>query len=156
MLCANCTTASRTTCRGGGCCSKRPRHPNCCCAVGSGRPVAAIAQVYGLQVGVSGPLQAAPLLRAIATSVQRTFGRDIVVQVAGEVPHLLPETEAIPVALTVNELLTNAIKHGSGGEVRLNLAAQGPTLRQHPQPRTLPRLDVAQVRRSFGAGRGAP
>jgi len=40
----------------------------------------------------------------------------------------LPETEAIPVALTVNELLTNAIKHGSGSEVRLSLAAQGPAL----------------------------
>jgi two-component sensor histidine kinase len=110
--------------------------------------VQAIAQVYGLQVGVSGPLQAAPLLRAIAMSVQRTFGRNIVVQVDGDLPHLLPETEAIPVALTVNELLTNAIKHGSGSEVRLNLAAVGPTLQiSVNNPGSLPPgFDVAQVR----------
>ncbi len=82
--------------------------------------VQAIAQVYGLQVGSGGPLGLAELLRAIAGSVQRTFGRDI--EVAGELPHLLPEAEAIPVALTVNELLTNAIKHGDGSAVRCALA----------------------------------
>ena len=85
--------------------------------------VQAIAQVYGLQVGASGPLQAATLLRAIAASVQRTFGRTIDVEQAGAVPHLLPETEAIPVALTVNELLTNAIKHGGDAAVRCTIEA---------------------------------
>jgi len=80
--------------------------------------VQAIAQVYGLQVGVSGPLRVASLLRAIALSVQRTFVRNIVVE--GEVPHLLPEAESIPIALTLNELFTNAIKHGQG-EVRCGL-----------------------------------
>ncbi len=84
--------------------------------------VQAIAQVYGLQVGASGPLQVASLLRAIAASVQRTFGRPILVEVAGEMAQLLPEAEAIPIALTVNELLTNAIKHGAGAEVRCSLA----------------------------------
>jgi PAS domain S-box-containing protein len=84
--------------------------------------VQAIAQVYGLQVGSSGPLAAAGLMRAIAASVQRTFGRTIVVDEGGGagakgVPHLLPETEAIPIALTINELLTNAIKHGAAGAV---------------------------------------
>ena len=44
--------------------------------------VQAIAQVYGLQVGASGPLEVAGLLRAIAASVQRTFGRTIVVDAA--------------------------------------------------------------------------
>jgi PAS domain S-box-containing protein len=81
--------------------------------------VQAIAQVYGLQVGASGPLPVAGLLRAIAQSVQRTFARVIVVE--GSVPHLLPETESIPVALTLNELFTNAIKHSQGGEVRCRL-----------------------------------
>jgi len=87
--------------------------------------VQAIAQVYGLQVGANGPLAAASLLEAIARSVQRTFGRTIVVQVHGEVPHVLPEAESIPVALTLNELMTNAIKHGQGGEVRCELHSQG-------------------------------
>ena len=90
--------------------------------------VQAIAQVYGLQVGASGPLVMADLLRAIAASVQRTFGRDIAVEVAGEVPHLLPEAESIPVALTLNELLTNAIKHSQGSEVRCELAVLGESL----------------------------
>ena len=90
--------------------------------------VQAIAQVYGLQVGASGPLAVAPLLRAIAASVQRTFGRTITVAVEGEVPQLLPEAESIPVALTVNELFTNAVKHGSGGEVRCTLGCAGETV----------------------------
>ena len=78
--------------------------------------VHAVAQVYGLQVGASGPLQFEGVVRAIITSVQRTFGRLIRVAVDGPAAGqwLLPEAEAIPIALTLNELLTNAIKHGSG------------------------------------------
>jgi two-component sensor histidine kinase len=82
--------------------------------------VQAIAQVYGLQVGSDGPLGLAGLVQAIASSVQRTFGLAIVVD-ADAVPHRLPEGEAIPIALTLNELLTNAIKHGDGTPVRCTL-----------------------------------
>jgi two-component sensor histidine kinase len=76
--------------------------------------VQAIAQVYGLQVGVSGPLRVRKVLEAITGSVQRTFGCAISFTVEGPEPHVwsLPEAESIPIALTVNELLTNAIKHG--------------------------------------------
>ena len=75
--------------------------------------VQAIAQVYGLQVGVTGPLRVKSVLEAITGSVQRTFGRTILLEVDGPSPHLwaLPEAESIPIALTINELLTNAIKH---------------------------------------------
>ena len=75
--------------------------------------VQAIAQVYGLQVGMSGPLRVRSVLEAITGSVQRTFGRTIVFDVQGPQPEAwaLPEAESIPIALTVNELLTNAIKH---------------------------------------------
>ena len=81
--------------------------------------VQAIAQVHGLQVGVSGPLRVRPLVEAIAASVQRTFGRPITVSVQGTPAHrfALPEAESIPIALTVNELLTNAIKHGAPGDI---------------------------------------
>ncbi len=81
--------------------------------------VQAIAQVHGLQVGVSGPLRVRPLVEAIAASVQRTFGRAITVAVQGTPAHrfALPEAESIPIALTVNELLTNAIKHGAPGDI---------------------------------------
>ena len=81
--------------------------------------VQAIAQVHGLQVGVSGPLRIKPLVEAITASVQRTFGRAITVSVEGTPAHrfALPEAESIPIALTVNELLTNAIKHSAPGEI---------------------------------------
>jgi PAS domain S-box-containing protein len=80
--------------------------------------VQAIAQVYGLQVGVTGPLRAKSVVEAIAASVQRSFGRDIRFSVQGPSPHLwaLPEAESIPIALTINELLTNAVKHCPAGD----------------------------------------
>ena len=82
--------------------------------------VQAIAQVHGLQVGVAGPLRIKPLVEAITASVQRTFGRAITIATEGTPPHrfALPEAESIPIALTINELLTNAIKHGAPGMVR--------------------------------------
>jgi two-component sensor histidine kinase len=80
--------------------------------------VQAIAQVYGLQVGAAGPLRIKNVVEAIAGSVQRTFGRTIRFAVEGPTPHVwaLPEAESIPIALTVNELLTNAVKHGADAE----------------------------------------
>jgi hypothetical protein len=77
--------------------------------------VQAIAQVYGLQVGVAGPLRVKSVLEAITGSVQRTFGRTIRLTVEGPAPHVwaLPEAESIPIALTINELLTNAVKHSA-------------------------------------------
>jgi len=92
----------------------------------------AIAQVYGLQVGSSGPVGLSGLLKAVATAVQKTFHHPIEVQIEGAEPERwrLPEAEAIPVALTANELLTNAIKHGSKDPVtcRLRAAAADVTL----------------------------
>ncbi len=80
--------------------------------------VQAIAQVYGLQVGDTGPLSMVRVLDAITSSVCRTFGRPIHTRVDGPgvADWILPEGEAIPVALTLNELLTNAIKHSPGGD----------------------------------------
>ena len=79
--------------------------------------VQAIAQVYGLQVGSDGPLSIVSVLEAITGSVQRTFGRPIECRVAGRDASAwsLPEVEAIPIALTLNELLTNAVKHSATG-----------------------------------------
>ena len=78
--------------------------------------VQAIAQVYGLQVGAHVPLGLAGLMRAVAASVERMFVRRIAVQVTGEPRHQLPEAESIPIALVLNELFTNAIKHGPPAE----------------------------------------
>ena len=62
-------------------------------------------------------LRIKPLLEAITASVQRTFGRPIRIEAEGEPPHryALPEAESIPIALVVNELLTNAVKHSIAG-----------------------------------------
>jgi len=97
--------------------------------------VQAIAQVYGLQVGgplgqtaQGGPLAVARLVGSIAQAVQRTFGRTIEVATE-EAPHLLPEAEAIPLALIVNELLTNAVKHGDGSAVRCHVRGDGAEVR---------------------------
>ena len=84
--------------------------------------VHAIAEVYGLQVGAGGPvrglLRSVSVVEAIAASVQRTFGRDIAFSVQGEQAQwwVFPEAESIPIALTLNELLTNAVKHCTGGD----------------------------------------
>jgi signal transduction histidine kinase len=99
--------------------------------------VQAIAQVYGLQVGAGGPLRVASVVEAIALSVQRTFGRTVRVTVHGDEAArlLLPEAEAIPIALTINELLTNAVKHSTAAEVLCELDTQGEALRvrvRHP------------------------
>lgn len=85
--------------------------------------VHAIAQVYGLQVGAAGPLRVRGLIEAIAASVQRMFGHPISVELGGSQAHrwALPEPESIPIALTVNELLTNAVKHGGADAVRCSL-----------------------------------
>jgi len=81
--------------------------------------VQAIAQVYGLQVGTQGPLRVDGVVDAIVASVQRTFGHSIRRSGTGaeETAWALPETEAIPIALTLNELLTNAVKHSEALEV---------------------------------------
>jgi PAS domain S-box-containing protein len=80
--------------------------------------VQAIAQVYGLQVGAGGPLKLHSVVEAIAASVQRTFGHPIKLQVEGPMSKdwQLPEAESIPIALSLNELLTNAHKHGTVGQ----------------------------------------
>lgn len=88
--------------------------------------VQAIAQVYGLQVGASGPLRVRKVVEAIIGSVQRIFGQPIALEIEGPQSDLvhqwaLPEAESIPIALTLNELLSNAFKHGGGQAPRCAL-----------------------------------
>ena len=52
-------------------------------------------------------------------------------EVQGPAPHrfALTEADSIPIALTINELLTNAIKHGGElGEVRCRLIVEAASL----------------------------
>jgi PAS domain S-box-containing protein len=92
------------------------RHPEAAGAIAEAvSQVHAIAQVHGLQVGVTGPMRVRGVVEAIAASVQRMFGRTIHVEVSGPAPQrfALTEADSIPIALTVNELFTNAIKHSA-------------------------------------------
>lgn len=110
--------------------------------------VRAIAQVYGLQVGDIGLLRVAHVVEAIAQSVQRIFGRTIKFERLGEeaAAYFLPEAESTPIALTLNELLTNAVKHGSGAAVRCTLRAEdGGVLVEIRHPGRLPaQFDLAR------------
>jgi PAS domain S-box-containing protein len=87
--------------------------------------VQAIAQVHGLQVGAGGPLALASVVEAVAMSVARGTGRAIEVEAGAAQRWRLPEVEAIPLALCVNELLSNAVRHGAPGAVRCTLADAG-------------------------------
>jgi two-component sensor histidine kinase len=83
------------------------------------------------------------------------FGRTIHVHDEVVVVHELPESESIPIALTLNELLTNAIKHGDGGDLRctLGLLGEGVVLRI-AGPGTLPPGFELTRHRSAVAGLG--
>ena len=115
--------------------------------------VQAIAQVYGLQVGMSGPLRLRKVVEAVMGSVQRMFGREIEVELSGtmaEQAHrwALPEVEAIPIALTLNELFTNALKHGGDAPVHCEMRVdpEQVMLRIVNQGRLPAGFDLAQVR----------
>ncbi|HWP20437.1 MAG TPA: PAS domain S-box protein [Burkholderiaceae bacterium] len=104
--------------------------------------VQAIAHVYGLQVGAVGPLRLRGVVEAITGSVRRLFDRPIALEFEGERidEWILPEAESIPIALTLNELLTNAIKHSSGaGAVTCRLESEADAVQiEVSNPGTLP------------------
>ena len=86
--------------------------------------VQAIAQVYGLQVGASGPLLLRRVFEAVVGSVQRMHGRSVDLRLDGEQAErwCLPEAESIPIALSLNELLGNALRHSPDGGVSCRLS----------------------------------
>ena len=110
------------------------RHPEAAAAIYEAvGHVHAIAQVHGLQVGASGtlgPMRVRSVVEAICSSVQKMFGCVVNFSVEGQaVSHRfgLTEADSIPIALTVNELLTNAIKHGGRQEVQCRVSFVGET-----------------------------
>ncbi|HVE90178.1 MAG TPA: PAS domain S-box protein [Burkholderiaceae bacterium] len=73
----------------------------------------AIAQVHGLQIRSSGTLPVLGVAQGIFSTLSNMFG--VEVRFEPPPPDLwrfgLPENEAVPLALVINELGTNAIKH---------------------------------------------
>jgi len=120
--------------------------------------VQAIAQVYGLQVGATGPLVLKRVFDAIVGSVQRQQGRVVTTTAEGGAlleDWCLPEAEAIPIALSLNELLGNALKHSDGAQVRCQLIcdAAGVTV-ELANPGHLPEGFALQNIRSGVSGLG--
>ncbi|MEZ5660756.1 MAG: PAS domain S-box protein [Burkholderiaceae bacterium] len=75
-----------------------------------------IAQVHGLQIRPGESVAANRLVKSVVASLQRTMNLPISLEefdesAAESLPLGVPETEAIAIALLVNELVTNACKH---------------------------------------------
>jgi PAS domain S-box-containing protein len=91
--------------------------------------IQAIAQVHGLQIRATGTLPVLGVAQGIFQNLATMFG----VEVRFEPPQPalwrwgLPENEAVPLALVVNELGTNAIKYRASRE-------QGISVRVAPRP----------------------
>ena len=76
--------------------------------------IASIAQVYGLKVREQERLAVADLLEAVLGSLGRTNGVEFSLRIAPDAltrRGWLNETDAVPIALVLNEIATNAIKH---------------------------------------------
>jgi len=93
--------------------------------------IQAIAQVHGLQIGTGGTLPVLGVAQGIFSNLGAMFGADV--RFESDAPGLwrwgLPENEAVPLALVINELGTNAIKYRSSRdlaiEVRIMTRADG-------------------------------
>lgn len=85
--------------------------------------VKSIAAVHGLQgqfvnsaVGLRG------LIEAISNNNQLLWNTEVVLSMPPDaVPILVEEKESVPLALVMNELMTNAIKHGDQSQVAIDL-----------------------------------
>jgi two-component sensor histidine kinase len=90
----------------------------------------AIAAVHGIEaLGVRG-IQFGNLVHSLNTSIQSLYGTSAKLgSVDDRVWRLrLQETESVPLALALNELLVNACKHGSNGSLELSAAREGEEL----------------------------
>jgi PAS domain S-box-containing protein len=113
--------------------------------------IQAIAQVHGLQIRATGTLPVLGVVQGIFTNLSNMFG----VEVRFETPPPalwrwgLPENEAVPLALVINELGTNAIKYrGSrdqGVAVRVMARPEGVELRIENGGRLKPDFDLARI-----------
>jgi len=78
----------------------------------------AIAQVHGLQFRSDQALRAGQIVLAIADNLRINFGQRLNCEVLPGVDSVwgVPESEAVPLALVINELMTNAFKHSEEGK----------------------------------------
>lgn len=112
--------------------------------------VAAVAQVHRhFLVEVAGHASCITFLRRLCADLGSALGREI--RVSGEEGNI-PTTSVQPIGLLVNELVTNAAKHGSGLiEVSYEIEREQHALIVSDEGRDLPiDFDPAGVRQSLG------
>lgn len=81
--------------------------------------VAGIAQVHGILMASPARAPLSGLVVAITEAVARLWGVPVVTDISDELlapAYSVPEKESVPLALIVNELILNAIKHRRGAE----------------------------------------
>jgi len=125
------------------------------------RPVRAqvlsIAKVYGLRGRTDGREHSLmEMVCAIVATARELSGREVLVVEEPEEPAVaVDDHEAVPVALIFNELLQNALKHGSSGPVALRLTAQGggrAAVVEVANPGRLPDAFDLELRQGIGDG----
>jgi PAS domain S-box-containing protein len=88
--------------------------------------IQAIAQVHGLQIGAGGTLPVLGVIQGIFSNLGAMFG--VEVRLAPSASALwrwgLPEGEAVPLALVINELGTNAIKYRESRDLTLEVRVE--------------------------------
>jgi PAS domain S-box-containing protein len=113
--------------------------------------IQAIAQVHGLQIRAAGTLPVLGVVQGIFTNLGNMFG--VEVRFDPPSPALwrwgLPENEAVPLALVINELGTNAIKYRHGREqpisVRIVTKADGIELQLENPGKLKLDFDLARI-----------
>jgi two-component sensor histidine kinase len=93
--------------------------------------VQTISVIHGLQGrAVTASVLLCELLRAIAGEIETLWLTPVVLDIAPEwALHVVAEEEAVPIALVLNELILNAVKHGGQANGKVHI-----TLKQGLQP----------------------
>jgi len=113
--------------------------------------IQAIAQVHGLQIRATGTLPVLGVVQGIFSNLSTMFGAEVKVEPPASALWRwgLPEGEAVPLALVVNELGTNAIKYRASRDlpihVRLLPRADGLELRIENAGELSPAFDLTKI-----------
>jgi two-component sensor histidine kinase len=91
--------------------------------------VRTISVIHGLQgSSITSAVLLCDLTRSIAHAIQQLWQTPVMLNPESQWPRCtLVSDEAVPIALVLNELLTNAVKHGGQGSVSVSMVAVAET-----------------------------